>query len=337
MNITTLPVYSANPGRYDEKTMIYRNCGQSGLKLPSLSLGFWWNFGGIDPFLLSREKVLYAFDNGIFCFDLANNYGPPYGSAEETFGRIFTKDLHPYRQEMIVTTKAGYDMWEGPNGRGSTRKMLITSLEQSLKRMNLDYVDIFYSHRYDSTTPIEETMLAMYDIVRQGKAIYVGLSNYPVDKLKEAYKILEELRVPCIIYQGRHNLYARDNEKELIPLLEKLGIGYTPFSPLAKGLLSNKYLDGIPEDSRASLGKHFDNSVLNADMLERLTKLNAIAAERGQSLAQMAVSWLLSMKPVTSVIIGPRTMEQLKDTIPAVFKTEFSKEETEMINSLTAI
>lgn len=336
MTLTTEPVYSAQPQRYDSSCMTFNRCGRSGLRLPALSLGFWWNFGGIDPYQLSKEKMLYAFDNGIFCFDLANNYGPPFGSAELTFGRIYNQCLRPYRQEMIVTTKAGYDMWEGPNGRGSSRKMLITSLEQSLKRMNLDYVDIFYSHRYDSTTPVEETMLALADIVRQGKAIYVGLSNYPVDKLREAMSILRSLNVPCIIYQGRHNLLARDNEKEMMRVLEEEGLGYTPFSPLAKGLLSSKYFNGIPSDSRASLGKHFNNDDINPEMLNRLSRLNDLAASRGQSLAQMAVSWLLSFKTVTSVIIGPRTMEQLHDTIPAVFKTDFTDEEINIINNLTS-
>ena len=335
MNITTEPVFSASPSRYDGNSMTFRKCGVSGLTLPSLSLGFWWNFGGIDPFRLSKEKVLYSFDNGIFCFDLANNYGPPYGSAEETFGRIFNQALRPYRQEIVVTTKAGYDMWEGPNGRGSSRRMLIMSLEQSLKRMNLDYVDIFYSHRYDETVPVEETMMALCDIVRHGKAIYVGLSNYPADKLKEALNILRENKVPVVIYQGRHNLFARENEKDIIGILRENGLGYTPFSPLAKGLLSNKYLDGIPEDSRASLGKHFDTGAINPDTLDRLQRLNDLARDRGQSLAQMAVSWLLSWKETTSVIIGPRTMEQLKDTLPAVHKASFSHEEIQLINSLT--
>lgn len=335
MTLTTEPVYSAAADRYSPDKMKCRRCGDSGLILPALSLGFWWNFGAIDSYQSSKEKVLYAFDNGIFCFDLANNYGPPFGSAEETFGKIFRQSLHPYRQEMIVTTKAGYDMYEGPNGRGSSRRMLITSLEQSLKRMNLDYVDIFYSHRYDGETPLEETMGALADIVSQGKAIYVGLSNYPADKLKQALDILKSRHVPVVIYQGRHNLLARDNERGVMDVLESERIGYTAFSPLAKGLLSNKYLQGIPEDSRAALGKHFNNADINEAMIEKLGKLNELAASRNQSLAQMAVSWLLSMPAVTSVIIGPRTLDQLKDTIPAVHKTTFTQEEINIINSLT--
>lgn len=335
MAITTEQHYSAASDRYSPEKMPCRRCGRSGLQLPLLSLGFWWNFGAIDSFQLSKEKVLYAFDNGIFCFDLANNYGPPFGSAEQTFGRIYNQCLRPYREEIIVTTKAGYDMYEGPNGRGSSRRMLLTSLDQSLKRMNLDYVDIFYSHRYDSETPLEETMGALADIVAQGKAIYVGLSNYPADKLIQALEILKSRNVPVVIYQGRHNLFARDNENEVMGILEKNGLGYTPFSPLAKGLLSNKYLQGIPSDSRAALGKHFNNDDINPETLAKLKRLNEVAASRGQSLAQMAVSWLLSMQSVTSVIIGPRTMEQLKDALPAVNKTVFTKEEIEIINSLT--
>ena len=329
-----MKTYSPANDRYEASTMTFRRCGKSGLVLPALSLGFWWNFGGIDPLEQSREKMFYAFDHGIFCFDLANNYGPPYGSAEETFGIIYEKNFKPYRHEMVVTTKAGYDMWEGPNGRNSSRKMLLTSLDESLQRMKLDYVDIFYSHRYDGITPIEETMQALADAVRQGKALYVGLSNYPIDKLKEALECLERLNAPAIIYQGRHNMFAREVEKEILPFLNKNGIGFTPFSPLAKGLLSDKYLNGIPADSRAALHKHFDTNDLSTSTIDKLRKLDTIAKERGQSLAQMAVSWLLAQNGVTSVIIGPRTMTQLTDSIPSVFNSSFSDEEIALINQI---
>lgn len=333
--MTIEEVYRASSSRYADDIMKFRRCGKTGLILPEISLGFWWNFGAVDSLQQSKEKMLWAFDNGIYCFDLANNYGPPYGSAEETFGTVYEKNLKPYRNELVVTTKAGYDMWAGPTGVGSSRRMLITSLEQSLKRMRLDYVDIFYSHRYDAGTPLEETMLALHDIVRQGKAIYAGLSNYPARELKEALAILCELKVPVAIYQGRHNLLVRDNEIEIIRILEEKGLGYTPYSPLAKGLLSDKYLHGIPSDSRAYLGKHFDRKDLNAVTLQKISRLNDIAASRGQTLAQMAVSWLLSKDAVTSVIIGPRTMDQLKDSVAAVFKSHFSDEEISNINSIT--
>lgn len=335
MSIKIEKPYVASDSRYDEKTMNFRRSGKSGLILPELSLGFWWNFGAVDSLQLSKEKIFNAFDNGIFCFDLANNYGPPYGSAEETFGTVFHKSLRAYRSELVVTTKAGYDMWDGPNGKGSSRRMLITSLEQSLQRMRLDYVDVFYSHRYDPTTPIEETMLALHDIVRSGKAIYIGLSNYPASQLRKALDMLNNLNVPVVIYQGRHNLLTRDNEKEIMDILSEYGIGYTPFSPLAKGLLSDKYLHNIPVDSRAHLGKHFDTSELNSNRLGQIAKLNEIALSRGQSLAQMSISWLLHFPTVTTVIIGPRTMEQLTDSIPAIHRSQFSEEEVNLINSIT--
>lgn len=334
MNLTTENVYSASPLRYNG-IMPMRRCGNSGLTLPVLSLGFWWNFGAIDSLQLSKEKMLHAFDNGIFCFDLANNYGPPFGTAEETFGTVYAKNLKTYREELVITTKAGYDMYEGPNGRGSSRRMLITSLEQSLKRMGLEYVDIFYSHRYDADTPLEETLTALEHIVRSGKAIYVGLSNYPADVLRTALDFLRSNRIPCVIYQGRHNLLSRLNEDTVVPVLKEYGLGYTPFSPLAKGLLSDKYLTGVPTDSRAFLGKHFDASELNPQRLSQIGALNEIAANRGQSLAQMSLSWLMAMETVTSVIIGPRTMDQLNDSIAAAAKIEFSPEEITMINTIT--
>lgn len=336
MKITVDQVFSASPDRYEPDVMKSRRCGNSGLSLSELSLGFWWNFGGIDPFYSSREKVLWAFDNGIYCFDLANNYGPPYGTGEETLGRLMLSDLKPYRHELVITTKAGYDMWEGPNGKGSSRKMLLTSIDESLKRMNIEYVDIFYSHRFDVETPLEETALALHRIVSSGKAIYTGLSNYPAPELKKMLALLKELKVPCIIYQGRHNFFARDNEKELLPILEKNSIGYTPFSPLAKGLLTDKYLKGIPEDSRASLGKHFNNDDINERTLAQISELNEIAHSRGQSLAQMSVSWLLNMKETTSVIIGPRTLDQLKELHASIRNTSFTSDEISNINRITS-
>lgn len=334
MSTTIESEYVASANRY-MGNMKFRKSGESGLILPVLSLGFWWNFGAVDPLAESKGKMLYAFDNGIYCFDLANNYGPPYGSAEETFGTIYERNLKPYRNELVITTKAGYDMWAGPTGTGSSRRMLITSLEQSLKRMRLDYVDIFYSHRYDANVPLEETMLALYDIVRSGKAIYVGLSNYPAKELKCCLDLLKELKVPCIIYQGRHNLFARDNEKDIESVLQKYGIGYTAFSPLAKGVLTDKYLHGIPEDSRAFLGKHFDLNDINKSKIDKVKLLNEIADSRSQSMAQMAISWLINRDKMTSVIIGPRTMQQLKEMIEAVNRIEFTPEEIKIIDKIT--
>ena len=332
----TPEVYKAATSRYSESTMAFNRCGESGLILPAMSLGMWWNFGGVDPLEQSRQKMLWAFDNGIYCYDLANNYGPPYGSAEETFGSVFTRDLKPYRQEIVVTTKAGYDMWPGPTGIGSSRRMLITSIEQSLKRMRLEYVDIFYSHRYDPNTPLEETVGALEQIVRAGKAIYVGLSNYPADKLDTILGMLKASNVPCVIYQGKHNLLYRENEKEIINILQKHGIGYTVFSPLAKGLLSDKYLHGIPTDSRAFLQKHFTQAELSEEILNKVAALSRIAEQSGQSLAQMAVSWLLNMKAVTSVILGPRTMQQFAELKEALkFCHNFTEAEISQINAIT--
>ena len=325
--------YKASEDRYSEGKMTYKRCGNSGIKLPLLSLGFWWNFGGIDSFEESRAKIRYAFDNGITCFDLANNYGPPFGSAEETFGRVFTQDLKPYRHEMIVTTKAGYNMWDGPYGVGSSRKMMITSLEESLKRMNLDYVDIYYSHRYDGETPVEETMQALIDVVRQGKALYVGLSNYPVEVLGKAVAYLEAANVHPLIYQGKYNMMIRDVEKDHFAFLEEKGIGFTAFSPIAQGVLSDKYLNGIPADSRVGRGRYLTHATVTPEILEKVRNLNEIAQQRGQSLAQMAVAWILSHQPVTSVIIGPRTIEQFKDSL-GYGNTHFTDEEIGLIDSI---
>ena len=302
--------YKADCNRYDGR-MEYRKCGNSGIKLPALSLGFWWNFGGVNPLEESREKILYAFDQGITCFDLANNYGPPFGTAEQTFGRVYKDNLRPYRNEIIVTTKAGYNMWEGPYGFGSSRKMLMASLDDSLRRMNLDYVDIFYSHRYDENTPLDETMQALVDIVRQGKALYVGLSNYPVDKLLYATKYLQDNNVHCLIYQGKYNMMFRDVEQNMLKTLMSSGIGFTAFCPVAQGILTNKYLNGIPADSRIGKGHYLTEKDIRPEVLDKVARLNDMALQRGQTLAQMAVAWILANEATTSVIIGPRTMEQL--------------------------
>lgn len=325
--------YKADSNRYDGR-MEYRKCGNSGIKLPALSLGFWWNFGGVNPLEESREKILYAFDQGITCFDLANNYGPPFGTAEQTFGRVYKDNLRPYRNEIIVTTKAGYNMWEGPYGFGSSRKMLMASLDDSLRRMNLDYVDIFYSHRYDEHTPLDETMQALVDIVRQGKALYVGLSNYPVDKLLYATKYLQDNNVHCLIYQGKYNMMFRDVEQNMLKTLVASGIGFTAFCPVAQGILTNKYLNGIPADSRIGKGHYLTTNDICPEVLEKVARLNDLALQRGQTLAQMAVAWILSNEATTSVIIGPRTMEQLKDNLGALKNTSFSGEERRMIDEI---
>lgn len=325
--------YKADSGRYDGR-MPYRKCGNSGIRLPELSLGFWWNFGGINPLEESREKILYAFDHGITCFDLANNYGPPFGTAEQTFGRVYKDNLRPYRNEMIVTTKAGYNMWEGPYGCGSSRKMLMASIDDSLRRMNLDYVDIFYSHRYDPETPIDETMQALVDIVRQGKALYVGLSRYPVDKLLYAAKYLQDSNVPCLIYQGRYNMLDRGVEQNILRTLSASGIGFTAFCPIAQGILTDKYLNGIPADSRVGKGHYLTEKDISADVLRKVAALNAVALRRGQTLAQMATAWLLAREEVTSVIIGPRTTAQLIDSLGAVTNTSFDNEELKEIDKI---
>lgn len=325
--------YKADSGRYDGR-MPYRKCGNSGIRLPELSLGFWWNFGGINPLEESREKILYAFDHGITCFDLANNYGPPFGTAEQTFGRVYKDNLRPYRNEMIVTTKAGYNMWEGPYGCGSSRKMLMASIDDSLRRMNLDYVDIFYSHRYDPETPIDETMQALVDIVRQGKALYVGLSRYPVDKLLYAAKYLQDSNVPCLIYQGKYNMLDRGVEQNILRTLSASGIGFTAFCPIAQGILTDKYLNGIPADSRVGKGHYLTEKDISADVLRKVAALNAVALRRGQTLAQMATAWLLAREEVTSVIIGPRTTAQLIDSLGAVANTSFDNEELKEIDKI---
>ena len=329
------PVYSASPERYT-CGMKYRRCGKSGILLPEISLGLWQNFGDTVPLARSREILLHAFDCGICHFDLANNYGPSYGSAESTFGQIIQSDLRPYRDELFISTKAGYDMWPGPYGEKGSRKYLISSLEQSLKRMKLDYVDIFYSHRYDPDTPLEETMQALVDIVRSGKALYAGISNYPYEAAASAYRYLREHDVPCLLHQLKYNMLHRNPEDEgLLAQAQENGSGFIVFSPLAQGLLTDRYLRGIPADSRAARDFSLKKDCITPDMLEMLGGLNEIAHGRGQSLAQMALSWVLNDNRVSSVIVGASSVEQLKSNIQSIRNTGFSNEEIGMINQLT--
>lgn len=330
------PIYSPSPQRYNGD-MKYRRCGKSGVLLPLISLGLWHNFGDEEPFAESMKKVLYAFDCGITHFDLANNYGPSYGSAEETFGQIMKKSLMPYRDELFISSKAGHDMWPGPYGEWSSRKNLMASLDQSLKRMNLEYVDIFYSHRYDPNTPIEETMQALVDIVKQGKALYVGISKYPEDKARIAYKYLAERDVPCLLYQGKYNIFNREPEEEgIIQGAHDHDAGFIAFSPLAQGLLTNRYLNGIPEGSRVTKSIFLKREMLTAALLDKIKNLNEIAAGRGQTLAEMALAWVLRDEKVTSVIIGASSVEQIADNIKSVQNISFTHEELHEINSIIA-
>lgn len=328
-------VYSADEGRYSSG-MQYRRSGRNGIMLPEISLGLWQNFGDTSPLSRSRDMILHAFDKGICHFDLANNYGPSYGSAEATFGQIMQADLRPYRDELFISTKAGYDMWPGPYGDKGSRKYLISSLDQSLKRMHLDYVDIFYSHRYDPDTPLEETMQALVDIVRSGKALYAGISNYPYDAAAFAYSYLREHNVPCLLHQLKYNILHRNPEDEgLIRQAAKNGSGLIVFSPLAQGLLTDRYLNGIPAGSRASRDFSLKKDSLTPELLEKLEKLNHIAGERGQTLAQMALAWVLRDSMVTSVIVGASSIEQLDNNLLSIRNTRFSDEEIELINVLT--
>ncbi len=325
--------YQPNEQRYE--SMVYNRCGKSGIKLPAISLGLWHNFGGEDLFENGRELVRKAFDLGITHFDLANNYGPPPGSAEETFGRILQKDFSGYRDEMIITTKAGYQMWQGPYGDWGSKKYLISSLDQSLKRMGLDYVDIFYHHRPDSQTPLEETMQALDQVVRQGKALYVGISNYGVEETKQAIGILKELGTPLLIHQASYSMFNRWVEDGLTSLLNKEGVGCTAFVPLAQGLLTNRYLNGIPSDSRAMKA----NSFLNKDdvsekVIQKVLILNDLAKERGQTLAQMALAWVLRNESVTSVLIGASKVAQIEENIAALENHSFSEEELRLIDNI---
>lgn len=324
-----------SPQRYD--SMEYRRCGKSGIKLPALSLGLWHNFGGIDHYENARNILKLAFDKGITHFDLANNYGPPAGSAEETFGRALKQDLLPYRDEMVVTTKAGYYMWQGPYGEWGSKKYLVSSLDQSLKRMGLDYVDIFYHHRPDPETPLEETMAALDLIVRQGKALYVGISNYNAAETEKAVKLLREMGTPCLVHQAKYSMFERWVEGGLLDVLEQNGAGCVAFSPLAQGLLSDKYLKGIPADSRAASGRGngaLESGRITEEKLNQVLQLNEIAQQRGQNLAQMALSWILKDPRITSVILGVSKPEQLTDSLKCLDNKEFSAEELQKINQI---
>ena len=307
--------YTADKERYN-CGMKYQRCGRSGILLPKISLGFWHNFGGVDPYERSREITHYAFDHGITHFDLANNYGPPYGSAEETMGRLMTQDFAPYRDELFISTKAGYDMWEGPYGNWGSRKYLMASLDQSMKRMNLDYVDLFYSHRYDPETPLEETLQAMVDIVRQGKALYLGISRWPLEATRKAIDYLAAHDTPLLIYQGRLNMLDRAPVEEgITKLCKESGVGFISFSPLAQGLLTNRYLEGIPNDSRMAKEHFLKHSMLTPELLKQLRQWNVEAQGNGQSLAEMALQWILNHEAVTSVLIGASSVAQLKDNL----------------------
>ena len=327
-------IYTPSPERYSN-SVGYRNCGKSGLQLPLISLGLWHNFGDVDNASEAEKMIQFAFDHGITHFDLANNYGTPFGSAEKNFGRILKDQFSSHRDEMIISTKAGHEMWDGPYGDGGSRKYLIASLHQSLKRMNLDYVDIFYSHRFDSNTPLEETMEALSDMVKQGKALYVGISKYPQEKAREAYRILRENGTPCFINQDRYNILDRHIEEQVIPLAHENGTGVIAFSPLAQGMLSDKYLNGIPEDSRAAHSYGFlQKNQITPEVVARIGKLNEIAAQREQTLAQMALAWCLRSVEVNSVIVGTSSVKQLQDNINSLRNLAFTNDELWQIGEL---
>ncbi len=325
--------YAPSPLRYDNQCE-YRRCGRSGLKLPILSLGLWHNFGGVDTYETGRSMLRYAFDNGITHFDLANNYGPPPGSAEENFGSIYQKDFKPYRDELIISTKAGYLMWPCPYGEWGSRKYLLSSLDQSLKRMKLEYVDIFYSHRPDPETPLEETMMALDQAVRSGKALYAGISNYPADQTSEAAEILRRLGTPCLIHQPKYSMFERWVENGLLDTVEKEGIGVIAFSPLAQGLLTDRYLNNIPEGSRASKSWGFLKPEQVAPAITKAKALNDIALHRGQTLAQMAIAWLLKDPRVTSVLIGASSAKQLSDNLQSQKMLYFTSDELKAIEAI---
>ena len=311
-------MYTANENRYDNG-MKYERCGRSGVLLPKVSLGFWHNFGSVDPYERSREITHYAFDHGITHFDLANNYGPVYGSAEETMGRLMDDDFRPYRDELFISTKAGYDMWPGPYGNWGSRKYLMASLDQSLKRMHLDYVDLFYSHRFDPETPMEETLQALVDIVRAGKALYIGISNWPLEPLRFATQYLKERDVPLLIYQGKLNMLNREPiEQGILDFCAQEGVGFIAFSPLAQGLLTDRYLNGIPSDSRMSKGKFLKESMLTPELLAQLREYNTQAQSQGKTLAESALAWILSQKGVTSVLVGASSTSQLEKNLRCV-------------------
>ncbi len=317
-------VYSPSTNRYDDADNLYTRCGKSGVMLPKVSLGFWHNFGGIDPYERSRAITHYAFDHGITHFDLANNYGPPYGTAEETLGRLMDDDFRPYRDELFISTKAGYDMWPGPYGNWGSRKYLMASIEQSLRRMHLDYVDLFYSHRFDPETPLEETLQTLVDIVRQGKALYVGISRWPLHALKIADKYLREHDVPLLIFQDRLNLLDREPiSNGTLNYCREHGIGFISFSPLAQGLLTDRYLDGIPKDSRMAKNKSLTHDKLTPELLAQLRELNKEAADRGETLAEMALAWILHQAGVTSVLVGASSVGQLEKNMKCVSAKPF--------------
>lgn len=325
--------YLANPNRYN--AMQYNRCGNSGLMLPLVSLGLWHNFGGVDTFENSRKMVLKAFDLGITHFDLANNYGPPPGSAEETFGKILKDDLRPYRDEMIITSKAGYDMWPGPYGEWGSRKYLISSCDQSLKRMGLEYVDIFYSHRPDPNTPMEETMMALDQIVRSGKALYAGISSYSPEESQQAINILKSLGTPCLVHQPVYSMFNRWVEDGLMDVLEENGVGSVVFSPLFQGLLTDKYLNDIPSDSRVAKAHGFlHEKDISRERISKVQQLNEIAKARGQKMAQLALAWVLRDKRVTSVIIGASKVSQIEDAVGIQSNLDFSSEELTAIEEI---
>lgn len=328
--------YCPSPTRYDQPSL-YRRCGTSGLKLPLLSLGFWHNFGGADSFENGQAIARKAFDAGITHFDLANNYGPPYGSAEETLGCLMALDFTPYRDELILSTKAGYDMWPGPYGNWGSRKYLLASLDQSLKRMGLEYVDIFYHHRPDPETPLEETAAALAHTVRSGKALYVGVSNYPPEQTARIASLLREMSTPCLIHQVRYSMFERTPERGLFDTLHSVGMGGIVFSPLAQGLLTNRYLSGIPADARASRDPRFlKPDQITEQKISRIRALDALARQRGQSLAQMALAWVLRQPCVTSALIGASKPDQIAENIAVIANLEFSSDELTQIETILA-
>lgn len=317
-------IYTPSPERYDDSEMLYRRCGHSGVMLPKVSLGFWHNFGAVDSYERSRAITHYAFDHGITHFDLANNYGPPYGTAEETMGRLMDDDFRPYRDELFISSKAGYDMWPGPYGNWGSRKYLMASIDQSLRRMRLDYVDLFYSHRYDPNTPLEETLQALVDIVRQGKALYIGISRWPLEALTVAEQYLREHDTPLLIYQDKLNLINRQPlEEGRLQFCHDHGIGFISFSPLAQGLLTDRYLNGVPDDSRMAKGRFLKRETLTPELTAHLQELNAQAHERNETLAEMALAWILHQQGVTSVLVGASSVAQLEQNMKCVHAQPF--------------
>lgn len=312
-------IYTPSPQRYDDSETLYRRCGHSGVMLPKVSLGFWHNFGAVDSYERSRAITHYAFDHGITHFDLANNYGPPYGTAEETMGRLMDDDFRPYRDELFISSKAGYDMWPGPYGNWGSRKYLMASIDQSLRRMRLDYVDLFYSHRYDPNTPLEETLQALVDLVRQGKALYIGISRWPLEALTVAEQYLREHDTPLLIYQDKLNLINRQPlEEGRLQFCHDHGIGFISFSPLAQGLLTDRYLNGVPDDSRMAKGRFLKRETLTPELTAHLQELNAQAHERNETLAEMALAWILHQQGVTSVLVGASSVAQLEQNMKCV-------------------